>query len=42
MSVSMEAAGGTRFDKRGKTSDTETTPTNLDWPTDNAPSPDGG
>ena len=42
MSVSMEAAGGARFDKRGKPSDTESTPTNLDWPTDNAPSPDGG
>ncbi|ROO31131.1 small mechanosensitive ion channel protein MscS [Salinisphaera japonica YTM-1] len=42
MSVSMEAAGGARFDKRGKPSDTESTPTNLDWPIDNAPSPDGG
>ncbi len=41
MSVSMEAAGGARFEKRDKSGDSEPTTTNLNWPTE-APSPDGG
>ncbi|WP_158583557.1 mechanosensitive ion channel domain-containing protein [Salinisphaera sp. Q1T1-3] len=40
MSVTMEAGGGTRYGKRGKpVSEDSTGTTNLDWPTDDAPSP---
>ena len=43
MSVSMEAGGGARYDKRGKTSEDDST-TTVDWPMDNqaSPSPDPG
>lgn len=40
ISVAMEAGGGTRYDKQGKT--TEDKATTVDWPTDNQPSPDAG
>ena len=43
MSVSMEAGGGARYDKRGKTGEDEPSAT-VDWPMDNqaSPSPDPG
>lgn len=41
MSVSMEAGGGARYDKRGKTSEDDTA-TTIDWPTDGQASPDPG
>ncbi|HET7314768.1 mechanosensitive ion channel family protein [Salinisphaera sp.] len=41
MSVSMEAGGGARYAKRGKSAESDTT-TTMDWPTDDQASPDPG
>lgn len=42
MSVSMEAGGGARFDKRDKSKADKDTGATMDWPTDDRPSPDPG